>query len=183
MSNLAALSFNTDKFFVHDTIHVYESLFHPIRSRVKNVLEIGINAGNSHRMWRDYFTAATIYGIDIEDKCNGMIGEDRIVAIFFDAYRPDIVQSLSNVSFDIIIDDGPHTLDTQAFVVRNYSQLLSSNGILVIEDIPNISWIEELTKAVPSDLRRYCYGIDRRSSAPNSWVHDEILFVLDKRFV
>lgn len=182
MTALSLLSFNTDKDFVHNTIHVYEALLHPIRHRVQNVLEVGINAGNSHRMWRDYFLNATIYGIDVEDNCNGMADEDRIIAMFDDAYSHEMVQNLSDIVFDVIIDDGPHTLESQCFLVHNYPKLLAANGILIVEDIPDITWIEDLTRSAPKELQQYCYGIDRRSSAPNSWFHDEILFVIDKRF-
>lgn len=183
ITNLESISVHTDKNFVHNTIHVYQSLFEPIKNSVNNFLEIGINAGNSHRMWRDYFQNAMIYGIDIYNFCDGMKNEERIIAIFDDAYSSEMIEYLSGFQFDIIIDDGPHDLETQKFVASNYINLLSKNGILVIEDIPHIEWIRELTEALPEEFKNYSYGIDRRSAAPNSWFHDEILFVVDKRFI
>lgn len=180
---LSSVSSETDKDFTHNTIHIYESLFEPIKNRVTKLLEVGINTGNSHRMWRDYFQDATIYGVDIQNLCNGMEGEERIVAIFGDAYSHTMLDSFGDTKFDIIIDDGPHTLASMIFFVQNYNRLLNDNGILIVEDIPDISWIHELTVSVPEDQRNFCYGIDRRSVANNSWFHDEILFVLDKRFV
>lgn len=182
MMSLETLSFNTDKDFVHNTIYVYKTLFEPIREKVQNVLEIGINTGNSHRMWRDYFLNATIYGIDVENFCDGFKNENRMVAIFDNAYNMKMVNYLSNIKFDVIIDDGPHDLESQKFVVSNYLNLLSDNGILIIEDIPSIDYIRYLTESVPVEYLNYCYGIDRRYSAPNSWYHDEILFIIDKRF-
>ncbi len=183
MRTLQELSLKTDKNFVHNTIHVYQSLFEPIRNSVNNFLEIGINEGNSHRMWRDYFHNANIYGLDIHDFCNGMQGEERINVQFCDAYSFDVVESLKPIKFDVIIDDGPHTLESQKFAAAYYSLLLNTNGILVIEDIPDPAWINELTKCLPFYLQEYSYGIDRRFAAPNSWFHDEILFVVDKRFI
>jgi hypothetical protein len=183
MKTLQELSLQTDKNFVHNTIHVYQSLFEPIRNSVQNVLEIGINTGLSHRMWRDYFHNASIYGLDIDNFCDGMQGEERISVDFCDAYSLDAIKSFGDIHFDIIIDDGPHTLESQKFTAANYISLLNVNGIMVIEDIPNPEWIKELTEALPFYMRDYSYAIDRRYAAPNSWFHDEILFVIDKRFI
>lgn len=181
MTRLSTLATATDKHFVHNTIPVYESLFAPIRDHVSRVLEIGINSGVSHRMWRDYFPNATVVGIDIVDLCNGMLGEDRIVAHFADAYTEEMVEKLRSTPFDVIIDDGPHSLESQCFVAQHYTGLLAPGGVLVIEDIPDISWLEALTQCISPDLRDCCYGIDRRPMAPASIFRDEILFVVDTR--
>jgi SAM-dependent methyltransferase len=183
IKTLHQLSLETDKNFVHSYIHVYESLLEPIRFTSTNVLEIGINTGNSHRMWRDYFPNANIYGLDIENFCNGLIGEERITAKFTNAYTEECIKSLENIQFDVIIDDGPHTLESQIFVVENYCDLLTENGILVIEDIPDINWIPILSSRVPDELKILSYGIDRRWAPNSSWYHDEIFFIIDKRYV
>lgn len=183
MKTLQELSLKTDKNFVHNTIHIYQSLFEPIRDNVFNFLEIGINEGNSHRMWRDYFHNAHIYGLDIDNFCGGMENEERITVQFCDAYSLETVESLKSIKFDVIIDDGPHTLQSQKFAAAYYSLLLNTNGILIIEDIPNPIWFKELTESLPFYLQDYSYGIDRRYAAPKSWFHDELLFVVDKRFI
>ena len=46
-------------------IRHYESRFEYIRYSVKNILEIGVETGKSHRMWLEYFPNADVYGIDI----------------------------------------------------------------------------------------------------------------------
>lgn len=173
----------TDKFFAHQYIEVYEGLFEPIRHNVFNVLEIGINTGNSHRMWRDYFGFATIYGIDIYNFCNGMQDEDRIEAFFGDAYTFDCVESFRHIKFDVIIDDGPHTLESFKFLVQHYSFLLNTNGILVIEDIPFAEWIPEITESVPDCFKMNSFGIDRRWVPGRNSINDEVMFVIDRRFV
>ena len=173
----------TDKYFSHQYIEVYEGLFEPIRDSVTNFLEIGINHGNSHRMWRNYFNNATIYGLDIVDKCNGLLGEDRIKAFFANAYSLDTVQMLSNTKFDVILDDGPHTLESFKFLVQYYPSLLNRNGLLVIEDIPDPEWIPEITESVPEHLKLHSFAIDRRWVPGRNSINDEILFVIDKRFI
>lgn len=183
IKTLHHLSLETDKNFVHSYIHVYESLLESIRFSSTNILEIGINTGNSHRMWRDYFPNANIYGLDIENFCDGMINEERIITKLTNAYTKESIEDFGNIRFDVIIDDGPHTLDSQIFVVENYCNLLTDNGILIIEDIPDINWIQILSSHVPNELKILSYGIDRRWVPNASWYHDEILFVIDKRYV
>lgn len=183
MQTLQELSVLTDKHFVHNTIHIYQSLFEPIRNSVTNILEIGVNTGNSHLMWKDYFPNATIYGLDIDNYCEHILNEERINIKFCDAYSFKTIDSLQDIKFDIIIDDGPHTLESQKFVSTYYSPLLNINGVMIIEDIPDPNWIPILTDALPFYLRDYSYAIDRRYAAPKSWFHDEILFIVDKRFI
>lgn len=181
-SNLHDLSSGTDKSWAHQYIHVYQSLFEPIRSKAKNVLEIGIWDGGSLRMWRDYFDKAQIYGIDISDRVNGMVGESRIVTSFTDAYTEEAVNNFTT-KFDVIVDDGPHTLDSQKFCAQHYSSLLTANGILVIEDIPSPDWIPQIAAVVPEPLKPYMYAIDRRIAPNRQSINDELMFVIDKRFV
>ena len=180
---LIELAQETDKFFAHQYIEVYESFFEPIRDRVKNVLEVGINTGNSHRMWRNYFYDANIYGVDLYDFCGGMDGEYRIDVRFMDAYSLNAVSSFGSLKFDVLIDDGPHTLPSMLFFVEHYSRLMSNNGILVIEDIPHADWIPAISEAVPSDLRMNSFGIDRRWVPGRNSINDELMFVIDRRFV
>jgi hypothetical protein len=42
---------------------------------------------------------------------------------------------VENKRFDVMIDDGPHTLESMLKFIRLYSKLMTDNGILIIEDI------------------------------------------------
>lgn len=179
--NLHDLSSGTDKSWAHQYIHVYQALFEPIRSKAKNVLEIGIWDGGSLRMWRDYFDKAQVHGIDISDRVNGMADEPRITASFFDAYTEEAVASI-NTKFDVIVDDGPHTLASQMFCAQHYSSLLTRTGILVIEDIPSPEWIPQIASAVPDHLKPFMYAIDRRIAPNRNSINDELMFVIDLRY-
>jgi hypothetical protein len=55
----------------------------------------------------------------------------------YDAYKQSTIDFLKEKEegFDIIIDDGPHTWESQEYFLRNYDQLLNSGGVLVCEDI------------------------------------------------
>jgi hypothetical protein len=180
--NLHAFASQTDKSWRHQYIHVYESLFEPMRNRTTTVLEIGVLEGGSLVMWRDYFSNAIIYGLDVEDRTNCMAGEDRVKVTIADAYTDETLQAI-NTKFDVIIDDGPHTLESQLFCAKHYPWLLKSNGILVIEDIPNPEWIPQLADVVPDDFKMYMYAIDRRVAPNRQSVNDELMFVIDLRYV
>lgn len=181
---LHELGTTTDKSWPHGYLHLYQALFEPIRRTAQTVLEIGIHTGDSIRMWRDYFINAHVYGIDVVDNCGGLVGEDRITAMFRDAYTKETVDSFGETRFDVIVEDGAHTLESMRFAVREYSKLLTTTGILVIEDIPDPTWIQTLAADTPSELRPYIYGVDRRIALSTpSYFNDESMFVIDKRFI
>lgn len=179
--SLHDFSANTDKSWSHQYIHVYEALLEPIRSRVRNVLEIGVWDGDSLKMWRDYFDKAQIYGVDITDKSDKLANESRINFIHRDAYSDEAVNAYKT-KFDVIVDDGPHTLQSQIYCANKYSELLNENGILIIEDIPYPSWIPQIAEAVPDQFKPFMYGIDRRIAPNRQSADDELLFVIDLRF-
>jgi hypothetical protein len=50
--------------------------------------------------------------------------------------------------FDIIIDDGPHTFETQSYFLTNYLPLLKKDGVLILEDIIDLNWTPKLLELV-----------------------------------
>jgi 2-polyprenyl-3-methyl-5-hydroxy-6-metoxy-1,4-benzoquinol methylase len=117
----------------------------------QRILEIGVQFGNSLKTWQDYFEYPIITGIDSVD--NG-VAIDRVEVIIGDAYTQDMVAQLQDREFDIIIEDGSHIPEDQAFVILNYLKLLSYNGILIIEDIISPDTIRYLKqKALPEGYR------------------------------
>mgnify|MGYP000315327180 CR=1 FL=1 len=65
--NLVQLADNsrTDKNTVHSYLPLYQQLLISKKETAKNVLEVGICNGGSIKLWSDFFTNATVYGIDI----------------------------------------------------------------------------------------------------------------------
>jgi SAM-dependent methyltransferase len=150
-------SYDTDKNTVHCYIEqVYNELF-ANNDQITNVLEIGAFNGGNALLWRDYFTNATVDIIDI-NKCEAILQQWRINFIQGNAYSIPMVQSLNK--YDIMIDDGPHTLDSMTFFVQNYIKLLKSNGVAIIEDVQDYSWFEILLNLVPSGF--VCESLDLR---------------------
>lgn len=168
----------TDKDTGHSYItYAYSDLFSKFQNKALKVLEIGVYSGGSLLIWKDFFCNATIYGIDIDVSRCHHIDDDRIKIIEANAYDMNFVSSLPD-NFDIIIDDGPHTLDSMIFSVENYTEKLHDSGILVVEDIQDISWIETLISHTKPQLRDCIKTIDLRNIKNR---YDDLLFIIDKR--
>jgi hypothetical protein len=82
-----------------------------------------------------------------------------------------------NIKFDFILDDGPHTLESMKTFIKLYSQLLTDNGILIIEDVQSINWLHTLINETPDNLKQYIKMYDFRE---NKNRYDDIVFIIDK---
>lgn len=174
---LAALVDNrTDKHTVHSYLEVYEALFSPIRDTASHVLEIGICDGGSIKLWNDYFTKAKIHGIDVQMPLGWLRAYPRVRMYEQDAYS-DVARSFFPFPLDVIIDDGPHTLESMKHTATHYTPLLSPQGILVIEDIQSPGWIPHIVACFPEADRRLVQVYDRRHVKGR---YDDIMIVLNR---
>jgi len=172
----------TDKNTVHTYIEIYQNLFQSKKETAKNVLEIGILMGGSIKLWDDYFTNAQVYGLDLlpYDRVWNEIKNKESITLHTstDAYKKEFVEStLASKKFDILIDDGPHTLESMKVFLNIYSPLLAEDGILVIEDIQSWYWIDVLKESTPDHLKPFIHVYDLRDKKAR-W--DDILFVIDR---
>jgi predicted O-methyltransferase YrrM len=143
----------TDK-YAHGYIHAfYADLFEPRQTNVTNFLEIGVQRGFSILMWRDFFPNATVVGVDI-NVCPMLENQERVVAVTTNAYDKNFVNLLLDESFDIIIDDGPHTAESWFFLLDNYVKKLRPGGVLIIEDIIDPTVTPELVKCVDTNIAK-----------------------------
>jgi len=132
----------------------YEEHFAKYRDKENTILEIGIDTGGSIALWHEYFSNSTILGIDIKKERVAIeYDEDKldraVYAYVKDAYDPIFANTLG--SFDIIIDDGPHTYESQEKAIDLYLPKLKLNGLLVIEDISSIEYAHSLYNKVPNN--------------------------------
>ena len=172
----------TDKNTTHSYLDLYESLLHCKKDTAKNVLEIGVKDGGSIKMWHDYFNNATVYGLDImniSDMWSEIKDKKRIILGKFDAYNETFFNNylLNNVTFDFMLDDGPHTLESMIQFIKLYSQIMTPDGILIIEDVQSIEWIKTLTNSTPENLKQYIEVYDLRHIKNR---YDDIVFVINK---
>jgi len=178
----------TDKNTIHSYLGLYENLLVDKKLTAKNVLEIGIGYGQgitnggSIKMWHDYFTNANVYALDIQhmdEIWDGIKNNQRIILhTSVDAYNKEFVKTEfidKNTKFDMILDDGPHTLESMKLCIQLYTPLLAANGILIIEDIQHPKWINELYAVVPVRLKKFVSAYDLRS---NKNRYDDIVFTI-----
>lgn len=182
----------TDKNTVHSYLKLYENLLVDKKLTAKNVLEIGIgdgaqgiSNGGSIKLWHDYFINATVHALDIQhiDKIwNGIKNNERIILhTSINAYSEEFVKSEfidKNIQFDMMLDDGPHTIESMKKFIKLYTPLLADNGILIIEDVQHPTWISELYNVVPDNLKMFVSAFDLRS---NKNRYDDIVFTIKNK--
>jgi len=171
----------TDKDTTRSYLQLYDTLFNGKKETATDIFEIGICMGGSVKLWYDYFVNANIYSVDIipiKNVWEEIRNKERIKLGRFDAYDESFVNShLKNIKFDIILDDGPHTLLSMRKCIKLYLPLLKEDGILVIEDVQSIDWIETLKNDVPDGLKEYIEVYDLREKKNR---YDDIVFVVNK---
>ena len=179
----------TDKNTFHSYLPLYEKLLVSKKETAKNILEVGIGDfgeknGGSIKLWRDYFTNATIYGLDIlpENRVmDELLNDDRVVLYTStDAYNTEFFINNflnKNIKCDFMLDDGPHTLESMQQFIRLYSNIMTNDGILIIEDVPSMDRLEVLVNTVPEHLKQYIKIYDLRE-VKGRW--DDIVFTIDK---
>jgi hypothetical protein len=172
----------TDKNTTHSYLPLYENLLMGKRKSAKNVLEVGIYQGGSIKLWSDYFGNATVHAIDIMDDGNvwEAIKHNKKIMLYTssDAYCNEFfTANFSNLKFDVLLDDGPHTLESMKSFIKLYSQIMANDAILIIEDVQSWDWIELLKNEVPENLKRFIKVYDLR---PNKKRYDDIVFTINK---
>ena len=174
----------TDKNTIHSYLPLYQKLLISKKETAKNVLEVGIYRGGSIKLWRDFFTNANVYGLDIMNINNvweGIKNNEKIILhTSTDAYNNDffITHFLNkNIKCDFMLDDGPHTLESMKQFIKLYSQIMTDDGILIIEDVQDWRWINKLKNEVPENLKQFIKVYDLRQ---NKNRYDDIVFTIDK---
>ena len=175
----------TDKNTTHSYLGLYQELLVDKKETAKHVLEVGISRGGSIKLWHDFFTNATVYGIDIIpveyiwDELKSL--NNTVLYVSTDAYDETFFKSTfldKGIKCDFMLDDGPHTIESMIQFIKLYSQLLTEDGILIIEDVQEIEWLETLRDSVPDELKQYVKTYDLRE---NKGRYDDIVFTIDKR--
>lgn len=118
----------------HGYTPIYESYFSSIRKNPISILEIGVQFGNSLKMWSDYFPRATISGVDIlseftptNQRISLSVGDQGSIG-FWKIYA-------SGKAWDIIVDDGCHVIGPQKSSFTMLWDHVNGGGFYVIEDI------------------------------------------------
>jgi 23S rRNA U2552 (ribose-2'-O)-methylase RlmE/FtsJ len=149
-----------DKGTAHSYIEKYEELLSPYRNN-STVLEIGIAGGYSMNMWGEYFTNSKIYGMDISPEIlfNDFLKNTKFTVLLADATSPDCLDTIKDLTFDVVIDDGSHVFEDQIKSFKLLKHKINKNGLYIIEDISNL---DKKTKQIFESLHDVCEIIDLR---------------------
>ena len=148
----------TDKNTIHNYTGIYEHLLKPYRDKEGTLLELGVQHGGSSLLWSKYLPKFYLHLIDIAaiapSKIWDQMNKDQYTFHELNGYCDETVQLISSLSpngLDVIIDDGPHTLQSQIFAVNFYFPLLNPGGIIIIEDIQDSNHLNILTDYLEAD--------------------------------
>ena len=115
-------------------IDIYNYYFNTIKDKNLNIFEIGVETGESLRMFSDYFNKSNIVGLDIENKDYNI---ERVEIFCGDQSDKKILNRIIEKykTFDVIIDDGSRK---NKDVINSFNHLfpyLKFGGLYVIEDL------------------------------------------------
>lgn len=123
---------------------VYHRHFERFRGKPAKVLEIGVYHGGSLQMWKHYFgSQAKIVGVDVNPRCSAL-AEPGIEIVIGDQANRAFLRSLvqSHGPFDIVIDDGGHTMVQQQVSLEELYTAVNPGGVYLVEDIHTSYWSE-----------------------------------------
>jgi 23S rRNA U2552 (ribose-2'-O)-methylase RlmE/FtsJ len=131
-----------DKGSNHTYLETYERLFAPFRRNCK-FMEIGLAAGDSIRLFDEYFQNSWICGVDISIVFKPSEYKNGVKIIEADATKESFLKHIEGETFDIIIDDGSHITNDQIATFEMLKGKMNKGGVYIIEDI--LAWdIEHL---------------------------------------
>jgi SAM-dependent methyltransferase len=129
------LPYDTDKSAPY--LANYKRWFGHLRDRPISMLELGIQAGGSLRLWADMFPFAMVAGLDLNpspvpdtDRIRSFRGFQQDTALL-DRIRAEIAPE----GFDVIIDDASHLGEHSAVSFWHlFPRHLKSGGLYILDD-------------------------------------------------
>lgn len=137
-----ALKAGTDKSSQsHHYTKAYAQYFSPLKEKPIKFLEIGIGEGSSVKLWENYFPNAELHFIDIGSTYIKYFSE-RSHYHFIDQTNAMGLKTFGDQTglFDIIIDDGGHSMMQQLVSFQTLFPYVKPGGLYVIEDLHTSYW-------------------------------------------
>lgn len=139
---------------------IYSRHLAPYVGRPISLLEIGVYRGGSMRMWTSFLGPdARLVGMDI-DPTAAVAAGDRYEVVLGDQSDPAALRSVaeSHGPFDVIIDDGGHTMAQQITSVEQlFTYALRDGGVYLVEDCHTSYWADfDGAKGRPGTFMEWC---------------------------
>jgi hypothetical protein len=159
---------------------IYDRHLAPYRGRPVRVLEIGVYRGGGLDLLRSYLgPEAYIVGVDVDESARASVGGRYPIEIgdqADDAFLRRV--AADHGPFDVVIDDGGHTMRQQVCSLEALFPLMTDDGTYLVEDTHTSYWQEyadhgageptfiEWLKARVDDLHAYHYSVSESLAAP-----------------
>jgi len=159
---------------------IYERHLDRYRGLPVRVLEIGVYRGGGLELLRHFLGPdAYLVGIDIDEVARAAVGGRHPVEIG-DQADPEFLRRVAEEHgpFDIVVDDGGHTMRQQVVSVETLFPLLREDGTYLVEDCHTSYWPEfadqgpagqsfiEWVKARIDDLHAYHFSLSEQLESP-----------------
>ena len=154
----------------------YFRRFGHIRNDVRKMLEIGVDRGGSIKMWADFFPNASIHGIDIMKSTLANAGGRITIDLLNQESKIELKSFIAKRGgdFDIIIDDGGHTMTQQINSFEALWPEIKNGGFYVIEDVET-SYRSKYINSTPTAIEYFKSTIDdinlSKTAAPDQLRH------------
>jgi hypothetical protein len=122
---------------------IYTRHLTPYAGRPVSVLEIGVYRGGSMRMWSRFFgPQVRLVGVDIDPIA--LISAEQYTVVLADQADPEAMRKVAQEHgpFDVIIDDGGHSMAQQITSIETLFPMLNEGGIYLVEDCHTSYWDE-----------------------------------------
>jgi demethylmacrocin O-methyltransferase len=143
----------------HGYTDTYYELFKDHKEDYTDVLELGIWYGASHKMWKEFFVNAEIYGVDnfsglghkfrtenpnltpaemdklLWDKIDELREFGISVAPYDQMDREELSRIFEDIYFDLVVDDGGHAGWQQQISFSFLWEHVKPGGYYIIEDL------------------------------------------------
>jgi hypothetical protein len=132
---------------------IYTRHLDEYRGRPVRVLEIGVYRGGGLDLLRHYLGPdATLVGLDVDDAARQSV-EGRFVVELGDQRDPDVLRAISerHGPFDVVVDDGGHTMDQQIVTAETLFPLLAEGGTYIVEDCHTSYWTKDAPEYASDD--------------------------------
>tara|TARA_A100001015_G_C14998996_1_gene717515 strand:- start:1543 stop:2142 length:600 start_codon:yes stop_codon:yes gene_type:complete len=132
------------------------------KENVKNVMEIGFNAGHSAELFLSSNKNINLVSFDIGEHLCSLWGKNFIDQKYPNRHKLILGDSTktvpefskkNNIKFDVIFIDGGHTYDIALADIKNCKELAHSGTIVIVDDI----------------VRRMDYMLKRRMGPKQAW--------------
>ena len=125
---------------IHKWMHyfeIYDRHFSRFRGTDAHIVEIGVGAGGSLRMWKKYFgPKCTITGVDVVNESK-LFEEEQVQIVIGDQADREFLRELAAAlpRIDILIDDGGHEMDQQIVTFEELFPHVAPTGVYLCEDL------------------------------------------------